>query len=131
MLYYYYVYTVYYMCIQNTKHQPKLVEHEKHREIIRRHSRKLVSSVDVNNLVSLAIHSVKNCGNLLSPYFSQQLREINVFFGKLDTVRCFSRNFLQGRVNFSFFHIVLLVPSPSLRVRSHHHHSSLIAAIIC
>ena len=131
MLYYYYVYTVYYMCIQNTKHQPKLVEHEKHREIIRRHSRKLVSSVDVNNLVSLAIHSVKNCGNLHYHIFHKNYVK-TTFFLVYDTVRCFSRNFLQGRgVNFSFFHIVLLVPSPSLRVRSHHHHSSLIAAIIC
>lgn len=130
MLYYYYVYTVYYMCIQNTKHQPKLVEHEKHREIIRRHSRKLVSSVDVNNLVSLAIHSVKNCGNLHYHIFHKNYVKTR-FFLVYDTVRCFSRNFLQGRVNFSFFHIVLLVPSPSLRVRSHHHHSSLIAAIIC
>ena len=130
MLYYYYVYTVYYMCIQNTKHQPKLVEHEKHREIIRRHSRKLVSSVDVNNLVSLAIHSVKNCGNLHYHIFHKNYVK-TTFVLVYDTVRCFSRNFLQGRVNFSFFHIVLLVPSPSLRVRSHHHHSSLIAAIIC
>ena len=80
------MYTVYYMCIQNTKHQPKLVEHEKHREIIRRHSRKLVSSVDVNNLVSLAIHIVKNCWKLLSPYFSQKLRKTNLLFCKLDTV---------------------------------------------
>ena len=129
MLYYYYVYTVCYMCIQH-KHQPKLVEHEKHREIIRRHSRKLVSSVDVNNLVSLAIHSVKNCGNLHYHIFHKNYVK-TTFFLVYDTVRCFSRNFLQGRVNFSFFHIVLLVPSPSLRVRSHHHHSSLIAAIIC